>query len=389
MALEPLVSMAKLARVPGGEFPGLLAKMLSLPADANLYMSQFHLFSVIGNHDFAIEMQARALAMRTIYRIESKQKPRIRLLALMGAGEQSFNMPLDYLIEAGDIQLDLLYIVPGLPMPMPVPEHDVAIIALGESDENQAVLALMDTLTKNWPRPLLNRVQSIQQCARDRVYQRLKNISGLCIPPTHRIFRHDLMCIATRSGGDVLGGVYPVTIRPLLSRGGRGLCKIANPTELEAYLNASDEDEFFISFYIDYSSQDGLYRKLRIALIDGRPYICHLAISDRWIVHYGSADMAASEVKRNEEARVMRDFDDDFALRHAAALSAIAQRLALDYVVIDCAETQEGELLVFEADNRGWVHATDSIDVFLYKQAPMHRVFDAFRDLLFKAMSAT
>lgn len=386
MALEPIASMAKLARVPGGEFPELLAQMLSLPADANLYMSQFHLFSVIGNHDFAIEMQARALAMRTIYRIESKQKPRIRLLALMGAGEQSVNMPLDYLIEAGDIQLELLYIEPGLPMPTHVPEHDVAIIALGESDENQAALALMDTLTKNWPRPLLNRVKSLQQCARDRVYQSLKNISGLCIPPTHRVLRHDLMCIAARSEREILGGVYPVTIRPLCSRGGRGLAKITNATALEAYLNTSTEDEFFISFYIDYCSKDGLYRKLRIVLIDGCPYICHLAISEGWIVHYGSADMAASEAKREEEAHVMRNFESDFAQRHAAALSEIAQRLALDYVVIDCAETHEGELVVFEADNRGWVHATDSIDVFPYKQAPMHRVFDAFRDLLFKAI---
>ena len=129
---------------------------------------------------------------------------------------------------------------------------------------------------------------------------------------------------------------------------------------------------------------DGLYRKARIALIDGRPYICHLAISDCWIVHYQSAGMAESASKRKEEACFMQNFDTDFALRHQNALLAIAERLALDYVVIDCAETPDGHLLIFEIDNAGWVHATDSIERFPYKQAHMKKLFAAFRAMLIK-----
>ena len=95
--------------------------------------------------------------------------------------------------------------------------------------------------------------------------------------------------------------------------------------------------------------------------------------------------MTASAGKRAEENRFMRDFDSGFALRHREALRLVAERLALDYVVIDCAETPDGKLLVFEADNRGWVHATDPVDIFRYKQAPMRKVFAAFRSMLFKA----
>jgi hypothetical protein len=94
--------------------------------------------------------------------------------------------------------------------------------------------------------------------------------------------------------------------------------------------------------------------------------------------------MTASADKRAEEARFMHDFDTGFAVRHGAALRLIAERLALDYVVIDCAEMADGKLLVFEADNRGWVHATDPVDVFPYKQASMRKVFAAFRAMLFK-----
>lgn len=51
------------------------------------------------------------------------------------------------------------------------------------------------------------------------------------------------------------------------------------------------------------------------------------------------------------------EHSDDFAKRHRSALDAIYQRTRLDYVCIDCAETQTGELLVFEIDHTMVVHA--------------------------------
>lgn len=388
--MKPIIAMAALAQLPGCELRKMIAQMFASQVDANLYMSQSHLFSVVGNQEFALEMQARALQMSVIYRIKGTNKPAIRLLAMMGAGDQSVNTPLDYLIEHSDIQLNLLYIVPGQPLPAHLPEHDVAIVALGESDESLPALEMIDSMTKHWHSPLLNPARHILRCSRDGVYRQLKDIPGLLMPPTLRISRLDLERIARLEPAacELFGGTYPITARPLVSHGGRGLARIENAAELAAYLNASDDEEFFVSFYIDYRSKDGLYRKARIALIDGIPYICHLAISCNWIVHYGSADMTDSASKREEEARFMRDFDTDFALRHRDALRSIADRLKLDYVVIDCAETQDGNLLVFEADNRGWVHATDPIDIFPYKQAPMNKVFAAFRAMLEKAANA-
>ncbi len=390
MPLAPVLSMAALARVPAACFPSLIAQMLEKPADANLFMSQSHLFSVVGNADFALEMQTRALEMSTVYRLAGTVTPAIRLLALTGTGDQSVNTPLDYLVEDSDIQLELLYILPGQSLPESIPEHDVAIVALGESDQSRPALELMDRLTEHWPRRVLNPACHILHNSRNGVYQRLKDIPGLQIPPTMRISRAELTSVAGQElpTAQLFGGTYPVTVRPLVSRGGQGLARIENAAQLAAYLDTSDEEEFFVSFYIDYRSQDGQYRKARIALIDGIPFICHLAISDSWIVHYGSAGMTDSAAKRDEEACFMRDFDNGFGKRHREALRSIAGKLALDYVVIDCAETTNGDLLLFEADNRGWVHATDPIDLFPYKQAPMKKAFAAFRAMLFSAMNA-
>jgi hypothetical protein len=92
-----------------------------------------------------------------------------------------------------------------------------------------------------------------------------------------------------------------------------------------------------------------------------------------------------SAAKRAEEARFFRGFDEDFARRHHDALLSIAQRLQMEYVGIDCGETPDGALLIFEVDSGMTVHAMDPVDVFPYKQPQMQKVFRAFRQMLMDA----
>ncbi|MEA6823152.1 hypothetical protein ONN95_23570, partial [Salmonella enterica subsp. enterica serovar Montevideo] len=126
----------------------------------------------------------------------------------------------------------------------------------------------------------------------------------------------------------------------------------------------------------------GLYRKYRLAMVDGKAYACHTAIADRWDIWYLNAYMAFSEEKRAEEALFMRDFDHAFAARHKRALDEMCHRVGLDYFIVDCAENQQGELLVFEADNTAVVHNMDSPDVFPYKPPQMRKIFAAFSAML-------
>jgi hypothetical protein len=107
-----------------------------------------------------------------------------------------------------------------------------------------------------------------------------------------------------------------------------------------------------------------------------------MAVGDHWMVHYLNAGMAESAEKRAEEAAAMAGFALDFAIRHAAALAGMVERLGLDYFAIDCAETSGGELLLFEADVSMIVHALDPEDLYPYKRAQMAKVFKAFEALL-------
>ena len=103
------------------------------------------------------------------------------------------------------------------------------------------------------------------------------------------------------------------------------------------------------------------------------------------MIHYVNADMDASAEKRAEEARFMAEFDAGFGARHGAALACIDRLLGLDYYGIDCGETPDGKLLVFEVDTAMLVHAMDAADLYPYKRPQMLKLFGAFREMLERA----
>jgi hypothetical protein len=133
---------------------------------------------------------------------------------------------------------------------------------------------------------------------------------------------------------------------------------------------------------VDYRSADGLFRKYRIAFVDGHPMACHMAMAESWMLHYFNAGMDQSAEKRAEELRWFDLFDTVFAARHRRAFEALCERVGLEYLVIDCAEAPTGELLVFEADTAMVVHAMDSPDLFPHKRRQMQRVFRAFQAMI-------
>jgi len=107
-----------------------------------------------------------------------------------------------------------------------------------------------------------------------------------------------------------------------------------------------------------------------------------MAIADRWDIWYLNAGMAGDANKRLEEATFMSTFDIGFGRRHRTALAAMAARVGLDYFIVDCAETKDGSLLIFEADNTAVVHNMDLPDIFPYKPPQMRKIFAAFIAML-------
>jgi hypothetical protein len=309
----------------------------------------------------------------------------LRVLALAAATDMGSNTPIEFLLEDSGIELMTLYVIAEAELPEPLPDHDVAIVIASDSKDCRDALRKIARVSPNWPRPLLNPPHLIGNLDRDKLHGLLRGIEGLEIPTIAAVTR---VCLSELSRSamspfDVATELtFPVIVRPRGSHAGAGLAKIDDPAAMGRYLGERAEQEFFISRFVDYAGSDGLFRKYRIVVIDGRPYACHLAVADRWDIWYLNAGMSLSASKRFEEETFMRTFDTGFAIRHRAALGRIVDRIGLDYFTVDCAETRNGSLLIFEADNTAIVHNMDPPDIFPYKLPQMRKVFDAFAAML-------
>jgi hypothetical protein len=392
---EQLIGLAPLARMAfaGADLGPLKARLLDRLAhnenDANALMDLSTVLQLMGQRQVGLSIQALALDIQQLYRLRcSANSVGIRLLAILSPGDLAENNVLEFLIEESDITLDMLYVAPEIPFPATLPDHDLAMVAVCENDRNRPLLKHIETLVKSWPRPVLCAPDRIARLSRDGACALLQSSPGIVVPVTTRIDRQTLESIGRSEvavTAFVKDGAFPIIVRPVDSQKGRGLMKLDGPDAIVDYLRTRPENAFCVARYVEYRGPDGQFRKYRIVLIDERPYVCHMAISDSWVVHYMSAGMGESVAKRAEEARFFAGFDDDFARRHHDALLSIAKRLELEYVGIDCGETPDGELLVFEVDSGMTVHAMDPVDTFPYKQPQMRKVFRAFRQMLIDA----
>jgi hypothetical protein len=364
----------------------LIARLIDGTITAGEGLDLSLIAQLLGDKPAGLAIQQEILSCHQLFRSPcAAAKPRLRVLALAAPTDMGSNMPIEFLLDDSGIELMTVYVMPDIEWPVTLPDYDIAIVIASDSEECRDALRRIESATTRWPRPLLNPPQRVCNLDRDKLHRVLDGITGLEIPATAAVTREQLSLLL--SSVDLLDDIaadlaFPVVVRPRGSHAGSGLAKLGDHDAIKRYLDARPEQEFFIARFVDYSNRDGLFRKYRIVFIDGRPYACHMAIADRWDIWYLNAGMSLSASKRVEEQTFMQTFDVAFARRHAAALAGIAERIALDYFTVDCAETKDGSLLIFEADNTAIVHDMDPPDIFPYKVPQMRKVFDAFAAML-------
>ena len=198
-----LIGFAGLARLleSGIDFselgPRLEASSQKRPSDANALMDLSTLLFLTINPDlrsFAFDRQKRALQIRPIYRLApGPNAATLRVLVIMAPGDMTANTPIDCMLEGADIELTMLYVVEGNPMPESLPDHDLIFIAMGESDQNQILLSQLDGISRLSIKPLVNSPDKIRLLTRDRVSTLLGSIPGVVMPATARVARQNLL----------------------------------------------------------------------------------------------------------------------------------------------------------------------------------------------------
>jgi len=358
------------------------------PKDAEALMELSQIELMLGERASSAELQEQALRLKRVYADPTNPAhPDLVAIAFCSRGDFMANTPMEFMLADSNIALHRVYIGAGESLP-DVPAHDVAIVAVGYSAASHTLLEELDLRLAAWPKPVVNKVAGILRTGRDTMAPVFEGIDAVAMPPTVKLSRDEAFGFAAELRKHEAGKPpFPILIRPLDSHAGTELELVLAPDAFDRYLKFHIRPGYFVSSFIDYRSADGLFRKYRVAVIDGVPYPSHMGVSDHWMIHYLNAGMTRNADKRAEEARFMDEFESSsgFRRRHEAALREVAQRLGLEYFALDCAETRDGRLLVFEIDVAMIVHMMDPIDMFPYKHVHMPRLFKAYQAMLRRA----
>lgn len=378
-APSPMIGPARLIRAAfeGTDMAAWADAILSRAGDGDLEagtaLDLATILLLMHRFDTALQLQNEVLGSCRHFQLQSNVPgAATRVLAIVTAGDLMANTPVDFLLDDPGIQVEYLYVLAGEAVPDPLPDHDVCIIGVAYSTANEPVLEALASAASRWSRPVVNQPGNVLRTSRHGLAEALAGAEGITIPTVVRV---------TRPVSDTLpdGLRYPVLIRPIDTHAGNALQKLERREDLEAYSAESDADTYYITQFYDYRGPDGLFRKLRIVLVDGVPFLCHMAIRDHWMIHYLNAGMNEDPGKRDAEAEAMATFDQVFAPRHRTAFAEIHRRTGLDYLILDCAEDREGRLLIFEADTGMVIHDMDPVELYPYKRPQMRKVFAAFQ----------
>jgi glutathione synthase/RimK-type ligase-like ATP-grasp enzyme len=380
---SPMIGPARLIRAAfeGSDMAGFASEILARSGgpvvEPGTALDLATILLLMHRSEDALRLQAEVLRSQRHFTLRSNAlQASTRVLVLVTGGDLMANTPIDFLLNDVAFSTTFLFITRDDGLPRELPQHDVLITGIAYSSANEPILEALAAAAEHWTQPVINHPRNVIKTSRHGIAAALQGAKGIQTP---EVVRTDAARLAA-AGYRLPGGLsYPVLIRPLDTHAGNDLQKIDREADLKFYLDRASAETFYLTQFCDYRGSDGLYRKLRVVLIDGVPFLCHMALRDYWMIHYLNAGMGEDAQKREAEAAAMASFDEDFARRHRIAWEEIYRRIGLDYLILDCAESTDGRLLIFEADTGMVIHDMDPADLFPYKAPQMRRVFAAFQ----------
>jgi hypothetical protein len=269
-------------------------------------------------------------------------------------------------------------VVEGYRPEMPIPAHHVVFNAVGDADRAASALAVAERIVARSGAPAINPPAHVIPTSRAGVTARLGQLPDVVAPRTEVFAR----AAVTPAALTAAGFTFPLLLRSPGYHTGQHFVFVGTVDELAAARDALPGAELLVIAYLDGRGPDGNFRKYRVLFIDGRLYPLHLAISQRWKVHYFSADMSLRDEHRAEERAFLVDMPGVFGARTMAALERIAVALGLDYGGIDFGLDADGRILVYEANATMAVFPAPPDERFAYRRPAVARVLDAAHTLV-------
>jgi tetratricopeptide (TPR) repeat protein len=356
------------------------------PGLAVAYQNLAAIYAQSGRNGLARACRERAYQIQRVF-VEEAGRPMRRVLVLY-AGHTSGNVPLDILLPSpANSRIKYVIDYAAEAEDKTLPPYDIVFNAVGEPDVAAILAQRIARFTSHNGRPVLNAPAAVARTQRNDLPALVGDIADVVTAPCIRCAspppaREALVKMLTDAG---IG--FPVLARPVATHGGAGLTMCSTLDELEIWLCGSTTESYLTAFY-DCRSADGKYRKYRAIFVDREPFAYHLAISERWMVHYFSAGMENMPDKVAEEKQFLEQPRTALGSRAMDAVAAIGRRLDLDYAGIDFALLADGRIFVYEANATMLVHRERNDGPLAHKNTRVQGIVDAFERLLARRVKA-
>ncbi len=305
----------------------------------------------------------------------------VRVLLLVSAA--GGNTPTASLLDDRHFQTHVLvteYCDPAVPLP----PHDLVFNGIGDADLCGEGLEAASLVLRRTGRPVINHPRAVRKTGRAANAARLRDLPHVVTPRIARVARQSLTGPQAAATIAAHGFAFPLLVRAVGFHTGRYFTQVENEPELAAAAAAIPGDDAWLIEPLDARDAKGLFRKLRVMIVDGKLYPLHLAISRNWKVHYFTADMAHSAENRLQDGAFLDDMAAFLGPRALAALEGINARLGLDYGGIDFALNAQGDVLFFEANATMVMVPLAPDEKWAYRRPAFDRVFAAVHDMLMR-----
>jgi Tetratricopeptide repeat len=265
---------------------------------------------------------------------------------------------------------------------VPLPPHDVVFNSVGDADICREGLEAACMVVRRTQRPVINHPLAVLKTGRLSNVMRVCSVPNVVVPQM-AAFKRRMLTGPSASAFVASGGfTFPLLLRAPGFHTGLHFFRVGDLRELVSAVERIPGDDVWLIEQLDARDVNGMYRKLRVMMIDGRLYPLHLAISKDWKVHYFRADMADSPKNRLVDGEFLSDMERAIGAPAVAALNRICATLDLDYAGIDFAVNAAGKVLFFEA-NATMVMAPLSADPkWDYRRPAFDSVFAAVRRMI-------
>jgi len=349
----------------------------------------YYALTRLGDPDAAALHRQKAFGRKNIflspYRGTDQPIPVVLLVSSTGG-----NTPIEKLLD--DTVFQTWVVVADFYDPQtPLPHHQLIFNGIGDVEVASEALVAASSLLASASTPILNRPGAVLATGRTENAERLAKLPGV---RTARTMAYPHALLAGDRGLPALatdGFTFPLLLRLPGFHMGQHFIQIDHPTALAREVDALPgfgkiDPEILAIEYLDARGTDGYSRKYRVMFVDGKLYPLHLAISPNWKIHYFSADMADHPDHRAEEARFLADMPAVLGTKAMIALESIQEALSLDYAGIDFGLSQQGEVLLFEANATMVVEQPSPDSCWDYRRAAVQRIHAAVRQMLLKGL---